>query len=138
MIAKGIMLVCIVINVVCIVKLGRENKKLTKRNDELTKRNNELIGTNIRLSMKTDKIIKESVYNEYKNMVVSISDEKGGTTDILIEDASYFKQDGFRDAYVLYDTTDKVVAAFPSSRVRYIIKVKEGAKDDVDEKNCQA
>lgn len=138
MIAKGIMLVCIVINVVCIVKLGRENKKLTKRNDELTKRNNELICNNISLKMKTDKIIKESVYDEYKNMVVSISDEKGGTTDILIEGASYFTEEGSTRAYKIYDAADKVIANFPSSRVRYIIKVKEGTKDDVDEKNCQA
>lgn len=138
MIAKGIMLVCIVINVVCIVKLGRENKKLTKRNDELTKRKNELISTNIRLSMKTDKRIKESVYDDYKNMVVCIADKTGNTTSILLEGASYFKRDGVGSVYEIYDAADRVIAAFPSSEVLYILKVKDDAKDDVNEKNCQA
>lgn len=134
MIAKGILLVYIVINVICVVKLGRENKELVKMNKELTEINKSL---NSRVNLFRNRI-RELVYDEYKNMVVSISDEKGGTTDILIEGASYFTKEGSSGAYKIYDAADKMIATFPSNRVMYIIKVKGDAKDDVDEKNCQA
>lgn len=134
MIVKGILLVYIVINVICVVKIEKEKNELTKKNKELIETNERLI---YKVNLFRNKI-KELVYDEYKNMVVSISDEKGMTTDILIEGASYFTKEGSSGAYKIYDAADKMIATFPASRVMYIIKVKDDAKDDVDEKNCQA